>query len=130
MSNEPIEHQKLSHVGTVDHLNLYRVDDRMGCCLRIRSQQGIPAENIIVEQPKPNDILDLKKINDTGDLLVFEISPEPQGSILILSQKYHSAWQAQVLVDNSWQQAKTFYVNNVFQGAYLPAYASAVQLRF
>ncbi len=130
LSNEPIEHQKLSHVGTVDHLNLYRVDDRMGCCLRIRSQQGTPAENIIVEVPKPNDILDLKKINDTGDLLVFEISPEPQGSILILSQKYYPDWQAQVLVSNSWQKAETFYVNNVFQGVYLPEYTSGIQLRF
>ena len=50
--------------------------------------------------------------------------------MLILSQKFHRDWQAQVFDQSGWVYAKTTVVNGVFQGVLLPQNAQRVRLEF
>jgi hypothetical protein len=66
---------------------------------------------------------------DQGDLLEFEVTAGVP-SVLVLSQKFHRDWQAQVFDQSSWVSAKTTVINGVFQGVLLPQNVQRVRLEF
>lgn len=121
----------LQYVGSQSNAHIYRVLSRMGCCLQVpkphttaRADGGISINATILRNGLP-----ITKTNDQGDFLEFDI-PQRGPSILVLSQKYHSDWQAQALTGLGWADIPTVPVNEIFQGAVLPEDAREVRMHF
>lgn len=53
-----------------------------------------------------------------------------QASLLILSQKFHRDWHAQVLTWSGWTDVRTVAVNGVYQGVLLPEGVQKARLEF
>lgn len=131
LSPNTLSNQNLEYLGEESGYHFYKVISRMGESLQIipLQTQTLNSENLEVE-----DIWLLKtytpfKELDQGDFLDFKVmSGLP--SILILSQKFHRDWQAQVRVKSGWIPAKTITINGVFQGIVLPKDVYQVRLEF
>jgi hypothetical protein len=66
---------------------------------------------------------------DQGDQLEFDLQ-DSEASLLILSQKFHRDWYAQVLTSSGWSGVETVAVNGIFQGVLLPEGGQKVRLQF
>ena len=69
------------------------------------------------------------KIEDVSDRLIIE-NALPKDNVLVVAQKFHHAWRAEVLIDDVWRDAQTVEVNGVFLGVHVPGAASQIRLTF
>jgi hypothetical protein len=129
LSPTKLAHENLEYLGEESGVKLYKVISRMGDSLQITPQGGIGVDGLQVADPRLLPRHAPYKQLDQGDLLEFEVTPEAP-SVLVLSQKFHRDWQAQVLEQSAWIPAKTTVINGVFQGVFLPQDTRRVRLEF
>lgn len=130
LSATKIKHKNLSYQGENAGVYFYKVTSRMG-----ESIQLIPSKKIFYNSElQINDprilpyYVSLKQL-DQGDRIEFKVR-KTSSSILILSQKFYSDWQAQIFHIGHWVPAKTILINGVFQGVWLPENTEKVRLEF
>lgn len=129
LSPNMIQHENLVYCGESNGVHFYRVLSRMGCCIQIPISGEKIRDNINIENPRKLKVIKLSKTINQGDYFEFDLSSATE-SLLILSQKYHRDWQAEVLTVTGWSIAKTVSVNDIFQGIILPNGAQKVTLHF
>jgi hypothetical protein len=130
LSRSKIEHPNLEHLGTSGPVYLYRVTSRMGCCLQVgMASDGMTADGARIADPRRALPAHPVMTADRGDAMELDLKPGP-ASLLIVSQKFHRDWRAQVLSESGWVPATTLPVNGVFQGVMLPDGARKVKLEF
>jgi hypothetical protein len=124
-----LTHKNLEYLGVVSGVYLYKVISRMGNSLQIIPSASSGADGLQMVDPRllPRHVP--SKQLDQGDLLEFEVKPGVP-SVLVLSQKFHRDWQAQVFNQAGWVPAKTTVINGVFQGVLLPQDVQRVRLEF
>jgi hypothetical protein len=130
LSPTKLNHENLVYLGEESGVHLYKVISRMGECLQFTPPPGsIDSDDIQVADPRllPNHTP--SKTLDRGDLLEFDVTSDAP-SVLVLSQKFHRDWQAQVFNQSGWVPAKTTVVNGVFQGILLPQGVQRLRLEF
>ncbi|MDP3696058.1 MAG: hypothetical protein Q8R42_08095, partial [Desulfocapsaceae bacterium] len=129
LSPTKLTHKNLEYLGVVSSVYLYKVISRMGNSLQIIPSASRGADGLQMFDPRllPRHVP--SKQLDQGDLLEFEVKPEVP-SVLVLSQKFHRDWQAQVFNQAGWVPAKTTVINGVFQGVLLPQDVQRVRLEF
>jgi hypothetical protein len=129
LSPTKLDDPNLESVDEEDQAHLFRVKSRMGCCLQVSSPFEYTVDGVELHGPRGLVAHQLSKSKDEGDLIEIEVvgvSP----SLLVLSQKYHRDWRANVLTPSGWASARALPVNRVFQGVILPAGAQRVRLEF
>jgi len=129
LSDHSLNNGNLIFIDKIENIYLYQVVSRMGCCARIAWPENPPDDHIQNIDPRTMEFLQVSKIEDKGDILVYEMS-EDNDSLLILSQKYHRDWKARTLTDKGWIDARAVLVNGVFQGVLLPEGVSKLELHF
>lgn len=130
LSSTKLEHQNLEYLGQSGDVYLYRVISRMGCCLQITPfADHTTHDGVQITDPRSSVAYQPVKTLDQGDLIAFKIL-DSHASLLILSQKFHRDWHAQVLASSGWMVARTVAVNGIFQGVLLPDGTRMVRLRF
>ncbi|MCX5871515.1 MAG: hypothetical protein NTY00_13015 [Deltaproteobacteria bacterium] len=130
LSPTKLTHENLEYLGEVSGVHLHKVISRMGDSLQFMPLlANIGVDNLQVDDPRllPRHVP--SKQLDQGDLLEFEVTPGAP-SVLVLSQKFHRDWQAQVFDQSGWVPAKTTVINGVFQGVLLPQDVQRVRLEF
>ena len=129
LSPTKLTHKNLEYLGVVSGVYLYKVISRMGNSLQIIPSASSGADGLQMVDPRllPRHVP--SKQLDQGDLLEFEVKPGVP-SVLVLSQKFHRDWQAQVFNQTGWVPAKTTVINGVFQGVLLPQDVQRVRLEF
>lgn len=127
LSPNKLNHENLKYLGENSGIHLHKVISRMGDNLQVTSPQisAMP----IADPRLQLQYLSSKKINK-GDLLVFEVTPLPTSTLLILSQKFHPFWSAEALTKQGWVSAKTIEINGIFQGVAIPPTADTIRLKF
>jgi hypothetical protein len=109
---------------------LYRLRNRMGKFMQIAtplSQQD--ASQMSFSDPRTMEPVFPKKIEDVSDRLIIE-NALPEDNVLVVAQKFHHAWRAEVRIGDVWRDAQTAEVNGVFLGVHVPGGASQVRLTF
>lgn len=129
LSPTKLTHENLEYLGEESGVHLHKVISQMGDSLQVATQTNIDTDNLQLADPRLLLSHVPSKHLDQGDLLEFELTPMAS-SVLILSQKFHRDWQAQVLNHSIWLPAKTMVVNGVFQGVLLPQDTQRVRLEF
>lgn len=130
LSANQITHPNLELIGQESGVNLYRVVSTMGDSLQmVASLVDQNLDKISIKDPRLLSTYTPSKTVDKGDWLEYKIA-SIQPSVLVLSQKFHRDWTAEVLTPNGWRVAKVTEVNGVFQGVFLPAETSQVRLNF
>ncbi len=129
ISPDPLSHPNLKHIGDEGPLHFYQTVNRMGCCLQVDRSDRIDADGVELRDREGFKIDLPTQTGQDGDLLEFEVKARP-GSLLVLSQQYHSQWRAFVRTSAGWVAAATVPVNGAFQGVVLPAEARTVRLQF
>jgi hypothetical protein len=131
LSPTKLAHENLESLGEESGVYLYKVISRMGESLQfmLPPQISIGKDGIQVADFRllPRNIP--RKLLDQEGFLEFEVTPGIP-SILILSQKYHRDWEAQVFDKLDWITAETTVINSVFQGVLLPQNVQRVRLEF
>jgi hypothetical protein len=129
MSITALSHPNLQHIDDYGPIQFYRVVSRMGCCLQTALPDQTGSGGIELPDPRGRETSRPLKTKDQGDLLEIEVHGQ-QTSLLVLSQRYDSNWQATVRTPSGWAPARTAPVNGVFQGVVLPAETQTVRLQF
>lgn len=130
LSPTKLTYENLAYLGEESGVHLHKVVSRMGDSLQITlSQASMVADVLNIADPRLLPRYTPTKVMDQGDLLEFEVASGSQ-SVLVLSQKFHRDWQAQVFDQSGWLSTKTIVVNDVFQGVLLPQSAQRVRLEF
>jgi len=129
LSVAPLAHPNLRLIGDEAGIHVYKVLDRMGDAIQLATGADGTASELALDDPRKSLRLPVVKRLDQTDVLAFDVTPG-QVSWLVLSQKYHRDWQAQVLLGGNWQDAPTGQVNGVFQGVKLAPEATQVRLQF
>ena len=131
LSPVKLSHENLEYLGEESGVHLHKVISRMGDSLQFSGVAPIDSDidNLQMGDPRLLPRLASLKQVDQGDSLEFEVSPGPP-SVLVLSQKYHRDWQAQVFGPLGWVPAKTTVINGVFQGVLLSENTQRVRLEF
>jgi hypothetical protein len=130
LSPTKLIHENLEYLREEAGVHLYKVVSRMGDSLLIDlAQVHIGKDGLYVTPPQTQSKHTSSTLLDQGDAMEFDVVTSAP-SVLILSQKYHKDWQAQVLGQSGWTPAKTTVVNDVFQGILLPQDAQRVQIEF
>lgn len=120
----------LRYVGHIGTAYMYEVTSRMGCCVQVPIDAGTNAQgdfDFALATLKASAAA--KKTADLGDVKEFAVAGRTR-SALVVSQKFHRDWKAQVLTASGWRAAPTVAINGVFQGVVLPADATQVRLSF
>ena len=131
LSSTKLTHENLEYLGEESGVHLHKVISRMGDSLQVTppQQMSVAADDLHVANPRLLPRQTPTKLLDQGDLLEFEVAPGAP-TVLILSQKFHRDWLAQVFDQTGWVSAKTIAINSVFQGVLLPQNAQRVRLEF
>jgi hypothetical protein len=109
---------------------LYRTKSKMGKAMQIAFPSGdTAAQTVSIADPRKIDHVfpTILEDNDDSLLLTNALSTD---SLLVMSQKYHRYWEAQVLRDGVWEDATTTEVNGVFLGVFVPAETTRIRLAF
>ena len=129
LSPKRLSHGNLEYWGEESGVHLHKVISRMGDSIQATLQTSIGTDGLHVADPRLLPRHTPAKLVDQGDLLEFGVM-QGAASVLILSQKFHRDWQAQVFDQAGWRPAKTTVVNGVFQGVLLPKNSQQVRLEF
>ena len=131
LSPMKLTHENLAYLGEESGVHLHKVISRMGDSLQlIPPQLSTTTDGLHIADPRLLPRHTPVKLLDQGDLLEFEVAPGYSPSVLILSQKFHRDWQAQIFDQSGWVSVKTTVINGVFQGVLLPQNAQRVRLEF
>jgi hypothetical protein len=130
LSPKKLSSGNLEYLGEESGVHLYKVISRMGDSLQVvRPWTKAKTGGLHIADPRllpshmPSELL------NEGDLLEFSVASGAP-SVLVLSQKYHRDWDAQVFTGSGWTPTETTAVNGVFQGVLLPGDAQRVRLEF
>jgi hypothetical protein len=130
LSPKKLSHENLEYVGEDAGVYIYKVISRMGEIIQIPgSLINLAANGLELGDPRLFQSHTPSKRVDEADMLEFEILPGV-ASVLVLSQQFNPAWEAQVFDGLEWQSAQTMPVNNTFQGVLLPRQVQLVRLEF
>lgn len=130
LSSVKLVHDNLEYLGEVNGVQLHRVVSRMGCCLQIEAHEdGSRPETVHISRPQGATTTFPVKTLDQGDMFTMDVKHGP-ASLLVLSQKFHRDWRAEVRTAAGWHKARTVTVNDVFQGVWLPAEVDRVRMMF
>lgn len=131
LSPTQLRHENLTYLGEESSVHLYKVKSRMGEShqVALSPEQSVTKNNLTLPDPRLLRRNQPSKLLDQGDVLDFKVTPMAS-SVLVLSQKFHHDWQAQVFDETGWVSAKTTAINGVFQGVFLPQDVSRVRLEF
>lgn len=130
LSNSKIEHNNLKYLGAESGVHFHGVVSRMGQGRHFIFEK-LAATNGISNFKDPRLVSgnSLSASIDKGDLLEFELVRQAE-SILVLSQKYHRRWHAEVLISSGWAEAVTTSIKGIFQGVVVPMNAERIRLEF
>jgi hypothetical protein len=129
LSPTKLVHGNLEYLGEEAGVHLHKVSSRMGDSLQIPVPEPLGTDEVPAVDPRRTPGHQPTKSQDLGDALEFVVKPGSP-SILVLSQKFHRDWRAQVYGRSCWVPAKTVVVNGVFQGVLLPEGTERVRLEF
>ncbi len=109
---------------------LYSVSQRMGRALVIsHPAAGLSQPSIEIQDPRLSEYQIPRMIDDSADRLVFSVAVD-QPSLLVVSQKYHPQWYAEVFDGQRWLERPIVEVNGIFQGVSLTPDDTIVRLSF
>ncbi len=130
LSPVKLNHENLEYLGEESGVHLHKGISRMGESVQITMPiNNINNADLQISNPRLQEHFRPVKLIDQGDLLEYKVDPNKQ-SVLVLSQKFHKDWQAQVFRNSKWVPAKVTAVNKVFQGVLLPQDTKKVRLKF
>lgn len=130
LSPTPLAHENLKDLGAVSGIHLSKVISHMGDSIQVTPPRlDMSARKLKIADPRLLPNHNPIKLQDKGDILEFEVAQGAQ-SVLILSQKFHRDWQAQILAGDGWKSAVTSKVNGVFLGVLIPAGVQRVRVEF
>ena len=130
LSSEKVDDDNLTYIDRDQGTWLYEVKSRMGNDLQVTLPElDAAGETLDIGDPRRLPALPSHKTLDRGDTLEFEVSDGP-ASLLILSQKFHRDWYAQIMLGHDWEPVRTVEVNHFFQGILLPKDTRHVRLTF
>ena len=130
LSPAKLTHPNLEYLGEESGVYLHKVLSRMGPALQVYfSPKEMGADELYIPDPRLLKHTSSTKLKDEGDVLEFEVSPG-KASVLILSQKFHRDWQAEVQTADGWLPVQTITINGVFQGVLVPPEIRIVRLQF
>jgi hypothetical protein len=131
LSPAKLKDKNLEYLGEESGVHLHKVISRMGDSLQVftSSQTTISVDDLHIADPRLLPTQTPLKLLDQGDLLEYRVTQGPP-SVLVVSQKFHRDWRAQVLIQSGWVLAKTTMINGVFQGVLLPQNVQRVRLEF
>ena len=109
---------------------LYSVTQRMGRAIVV-AQPAIPAtqQSIEISDPRSSGYQTPGITENVGDRMTFSVSVN-QSSLLVVSQKYHPQWIAEVFDGQRWTERPVITVNGLFQGVALTPDVTTVRLTF
>jgi hypothetical protein len=128
LSPTKLTHENLEYLGEESGVYLHKVVSSMGDSLQVMiPQKSTAADDIHAMDPRLLATHTPSRLLDQGDRLEFGVAVGTP-SVLVLSQKFHRDWQAQVFVQSDWVSAETAAINGVFQGVMLPSGTQRVRL--
>jgi len=109
---------------------LYAVSQRMGRAIVV-AQPAMPAtqQSVEISDPRPSGYQIPDITENAGDRMTFSVSVN-QSSLLVVSQKYHPQWVAEVYDGQRWVERPVIMVNGLFQGVALTPEVTTVRLSF
>ncbi len=111
-------------------INLYTVSQRMGKAIVVtRPALQAMQQSIEIPDPRPSGYQTPRIIENAGDRLTFSVAVT-QSSLLVVSQKYHPQWVAEVFDGHRWVERPVITVNGMFQGVALTPDITTVRLLF
>ena len=131
LSKNPIDHSNLVFVDRVGDIYIYRVAERMGGAIQVplRSPVEFDSRDVVLD-PREGSVAVNEGRAGQGSLMEFELAGMKQRSMLVLSQKFYSNWEAQALTAEGWVNTPTVSINGIFQGILLPNDTRRVRLEF
>ena len=109
---------------------LYRTKSKMGKAMQIAFPSGdTAAQTVSIADPRKVDHVFPTILEDNDDTMLLSNALSTD-NLLVISQKYHRYWEAQVLRDGVWEDAATTEVNGVFLGVFVPAETTSIRLAF
>lgn len=130
LSPAKLQDDNLDYLGQVGDVHFHGVVSRMGCCLQVDfPPDSIAPDGVQIADPRKLPSRQAVKTLDQGDLIELDVVAHHVG-LLILSQKFHRDWFAQVRMASGWTATMTAPVNGIFQGVVLPEGTQQVRLQF
>jgi hypothetical protein len=109
---------------------LYSVSQRMGRALVVSHPEVVLSQpSIEIQDPRLSEYEIPRIIDDSADRLVFSVAVD-QPSLLLVSQKYHPQWHAEVFDGQRWLERPIVEVNGIFQGVSLTPDDTIIRLSF
>ena len=109
---------------------LYRTKSKMGKAMQIAFPSGdTVAQTVSIADPRKVDHVFPTILEDNDDTMLLSNALSTD-NLLVISQKYHRYWEAQVLRGGVWEDAATTEVNGVFLGVFVPAETTSIRLAF
>lgn len=125
-----IMNDELIFVGNEAGVHLHKVASHMGYALQVYSNKdSVSGEKVHIADPRSMQSFTPSTILNLGDFLKFSVQAGPP-SLLILSQKFHGNWKAEVLDPLGWKSAGSAVINDGFQGVILPENVTQVRLTY
>lgn len=130
LSPTKLKHENLEYLGEVSGVHLSKVISSMGSSLQVPLPSNyISGSPLQLTDPRLLSTHKPIRLLDKTDFLEFEVNREGP-SVLVLSQKFHRDWKAEILSNGNWRPTSTTEVNGVFQGVLLPPEVERVKLKF
>lgn len=109
---------------------VYAVPERMGKSIVVPFTDSSAAQvSATVPDPRNGSYRKPQELRDADDVLLYQVDAQAP-ELLIISQKYHPQWRAEVLVDGTWRQTLLREVNGFFQGVAIDRGTTQVRLSF
>jgi hypothetical protein len=129
MSHQPLTHPNLTAVATVGDTYLYTTETRMGSSWRMPVVDN-NANDIRIDDYRSRPSIPIIAHIDHGDRIDITIAPRPYTTLIVISEQFSPAWQAQVFDGQTWQATRTVTVNGAFLGVLVPNNIRTVQLTY
>ncbi|MEY3991100.1 MAG: hypothetical protein RI985_2181, partial [Chloroflexota bacterium] len=129
MSHQPLTHPNLTSVATVGDAYLSTTVTRMGSSWRIPVVDN-NASDIRIDDHRTRPSLPIIRHVDGGDRINITVEVLPHATLIVISEQFSPAWQAQVFDGDSWQMARTVTVNGAFLGVIMPKNTQDIQLTY
>jgi hypothetical protein len=129
MSHQPLNHPNLTAVDAVGEAYLYTTVTRMGPSWRMPVVDN-NANDIRIDDYRTRPNLLISSYIDHGDRIELTVEPMAQPTLVVISEQFSPAWQAQVFDGQTWQSARTVTVNGAFLGVVVPKNAQDIQLTY
>lgn len=130
LSSDKIIDNNLILIEEILGINFYKVKSRMGEAILLElSDKELAGIDLNQLEPRDFKTYEINKEVNKNDFIAINLN-QKNSSILILSQKYHKDWMAEVKTEKGWVKVPTMAVNNIFQGVLLPQTSKRVEISF